>query len=270
MIKYPFHKLLLYLLAISKFDRPEFASLLNSYLPFVKFEFEDPFDYMEKYIKTIPIPGSVFAGIDDLDAWRIYSDKFQLKDLHAAFNQESFEDIVFDTDIRLKMDAMSLCPAFRKIDIVREFSTIDPIYIGVYLDTFSDFAKIENRNTYIARYIADRNGQLLFKQMLETASRKHVKVLLGMKTDIDPKQIIQDSLSESEYMSKQALTLQKDDLKDWIKLKVGIAEKLIKMGAGNKSDLESLVEALSSNPSFEDPLIYTREQLEIEYREKNK
>lgn len=271
MIKFPFHKLLLYLLAISKFDRPEFASLLNSYLPSVKFEFEDPFDYAEKHIKAIPIPACVYAGVDDINGWHIYSNRFKLTDLHAAFNKEQFEDIVFDTDIRRKIDAMSLSSTFRKVDIVREFSNIDAQYLGVYIDSFADFSKLENKNTYVARYVGDASEQKLLKKILETTSRSHLKVILGIKSNLNPKDIIEEALDSANLKSKLALLDDDDEkLEKWLKLKVGFAEKLLKMGAGNKTDLDNLLEALNAEPDFSDPIIYTKEQLEIKFQESSK
>jgi len=261
VIKYPFHKLLLYFLAISKFDRTEYASLLNGYLPSVKFDFEDPFDYIEKVTKTTPLPACVYSG--DASGLRIYLNKFHLEDLHAAFNAEQFEDIIFDSDIRRKIDAMSLSSAFRKIDIIREFSMFDPQFLSVYLDCVADFSKVEQKNTYVVQCIGDPLEQKLLKKILTTTSRSHLKVVLGMKSSLDPKTIIEKSLHVSDMKADLAL-LNDDDpgLDRWLKLRVGIAEKLIRMGAGNKSDLDNLIEALRSEPDFEDPIIYTKEQLE--------
>jgi DNA-binding phage protein len=268
VIKYPFHKLLLYLLAISKFDRAEFGNLLNSYLPSIKFEFEDPFDYSEKFVKSTPIPACVYKGIDDIHGWHIYSNRFKLEDLHAAFNKEQFEDIIFDPDIRRKIDAMSLSPIFRKVDIVREFQSIDTSYIGVYLDSFSDFTKIENKNSYVHRYIGDKSEKSLLEKVLKTSSRAHLQVILGMKSSVDPKTLIDRAASISKMKTEDALTNDDDPkLQSWLKLQVSFAEKLIRMGAGNKSDLDNLIEALSAKPEFEDPVIYTRDQLEIQFRD---
>lgn len=255
-------------MAISKFDRVEFANLVDSYLPGIKFDFEDPYDYTETFIKATPIPSSVFAGVDDIEAWRIYASKFQLLDLHAAFNKEEFEDIIFDTDIRRKINAMSLSNSFRKNDIIREFASIDAKYIGVYLDSFADFSKIENLNSYVAKYISDVSDLNLFKKMLTVTSRMHLKALLGIKVSTDPKAIIEKSLNVIDIKADLALVDDDDDkLKDWVKLRINIAEKLLKMGAGNKTDLDNLLEALSAEPNFEDPVIYTKEQLEIKFKE---
>jgi hypothetical protein len=267
VIKYPFHKLLLYLLAISKFDRVEFASLLELYLPYISFEFEDPFDYAEKYIKATPIPACVYAGVDDIHGWRIYLGKFKLEDLHAAFNQEQFEDIIYDTDIKRKIDAMSLSSVFRKSDIVKEFSRFDPQYIGIYLDTFADFTKVPNKNSYVAKYIADKSMQRLFKATLDTTSRSKLKVMLGMSSDIDPKALINRAIEITRQQLEEAYENNQDNLQSWIKMQVSFSEKLLKMNAGNKTDLDDLLQELKAAPKFEDPTIYTKDQLEIMYQE---
>lgn len=268
MIKYPFHKLLLYLLAISKFDRVEFASLLESYLPCISFDFEDPFDYAEKHIKATPIPACIYAGVDDIHGWRIYSGKFKLEDLHAAFTQEQFEDIVFDTDVRNKIDAMSISPVFRNMDIVREFSRFDPQYIKIYLDTFSDFTKVPNKNSYVAQYITDDYTQKIFKTVLNTKSRMHLKALLGMKAELNPKEMIEEACQETLIQKKQAIADKDLDRQErWTKLNVSLSEKLLKLGAGNKTDLDNLMDALKATPNFKDPVVYTKDQLEIIYQE---
>lgn len=164
---------------------------------------------------------------------------------------------------------MSLSPIFRKIDIIREFQTIDTNYIEVYLDSFSDFTQIKNKNSYVSKYIGDKSEKSLFEKVLKITSRAHLQVILGMKLNVDPKTLIDRAVSISKIKTEDAF-INDDDVKlqSWLKLQVSFAEKLIRMGAGNKSDLDNLIEALSAKPEFEDPTIYTREQLEIQFRDK--
>ena len=132
------------------------------------------------------------------------------------------------------------------------------------------FAKINNLNSYIAKYINDPSDLSLFKKMLTVTSRMHLKALLGIRISSDPKSIIEKSLNVIDIKADLALAEDDDDkLKDWTKLRITIAEKLLKMGAGNKSDLDNLIEALSAEPNFEDPVIYTKEQLEIKFKDSN-
>lgn len=268
MIKYPFHKLLLYIVAISNFDRTEFVKNLKLYLPSIRFDYENPFDYIEKFIKQKPVPGCILKGKADITGFHLFCSKFQLHNLHGIFTHTEFEDIIFDSDIRRKIDAMSISPSFRKIDILREFPGVNSIYIETYLDCFSNFEQIDNLNSYIVKYIGDSLEQKLFKKILETSSRQHLKVMLGIKTiDLSPKSLIEDSLNISHLKTQTALLEDNDDnLERWLKIRVSIAEKLIKLGAGNKSDLDNLIEALNAEPDFKDPVIYTKEQLEIEFQ----
>ena len=257
-------------MAKSKFDRVEYASLLKVYLPSIKFDYEDPYDYAEKLVKSIPLPACVYAGIDDISGFRIYLNRFRLEDLHAAFNKEQFDDIVFDPDIRRKIDAMSLSPVFRKIDIIREFSNhFDAQYITVYLDCFANFFDVENKNSFIAKYIGDPVDLKLFKKIITTSSRAHLKVIIGIKSSLDPKTIIEKSLGQIDLKADIAFDSDDDDkLERFTKLRIGIAERLIKMGAGNKSDLDNLMEALNAEPEFTDPVIYRKEDLEAEFEER--
>lgn len=268
MIKYPFHKLLLYLVAISNFDRQEFVKNLKTYLPSIRFDYENPFDYVDKFLKLTPLPTCVLKGKADITGFHVFCSRFKLHNLHGIFTHADFEDIIFDTDIRRKIDAMSISPSFRKLDIVREFPGVNALYIETYLDCFSDFEKLENVNSFVVKYIGDSLEQKLFKKILETSSRQHLKVMLGIKTiDLSPKALIEDSLNISHLKTQTALLEDDDDnLERWLKMRVSIAEKLIKMGAGNKSDLDTLLEALKAEPDFKDPVIYTREQLEIEFQ----
>ena len=68
MIIYPFNKLLFYFLLISKFHRVEFANLLNLYLPSVKFDFEDPFEYIYKIVKIMSVGGEGILVVENDDS----------------------------------------------------------------------------------------------------------------------------------------------------------------------------------------------------------
>lgn len=266
MILYPFHKLLLYLIAISNFDCAEFARNLKVYLPSIKFDYENPFDYITAYIQSRPIPTYMLQGKVDVAGFKMYCNKYHLNNLHGVFTHAEFEDLIFDTDIRRKIDAMSISPSFRVLDITREFAGINSTYIDVYLDCFANFADIANISSYIVKYIGDELEQKLLKKILATTSRQHLKLILGIKTiDLSPKSLIEDSLSISHLKTQIAL-LDNDDanLERWLKLQVTLADKLIRLGAGNKSDLDNLLETLRAVPDFTDPIIYTKEQLELE------
>ena len=271
MINYPFHRLLFYLLVIAKFRRTEYVSLLNTYLPSIVFDHNDPFEYIQKLVKEIPLPAGIYSGKEDPSSFNIYLSRFKLRELHTVFNQEQFEDIIFDTDVRRKIDAMSLSPSFRKIDIIREFPSINHEYIEIYLDCFANFDQIDSRNIYIATHIGDPSEKSLLIKVLTTTSRIHLKTILGIKTNLDPKTIIEKSLSVMDMKSDLALINEDDDkLEKWTKLRIMIAEKLIKMGAGSKTDLDNLMEALKAEPDFKDPVIYTKEDLENEFSQANK
>jgi hypothetical protein len=162
---------------------------------------------------------------------------------------------------------MSLSSVFRKSDIVKEFSRFDPQYIGIYLDTFADFIKVPNKNSYVAKYIADKSMQRLFKATLDTTSRSKLKVMLGMSSDIDPKALINRAIEITRQQLEEAYENNQDNLQSWIKMQVSFSEKLLKVSAGNKTDLDNLLQELKAAPKFEDPTIYTKDQLEIMYQE---
>jgi hypothetical protein len=126
---------------------------------------------------------------------------------------------------------------------------------------------VPNKNSYVAKYIADKSMQRLFKATLDTTSRSKLKVMLGMSSDIDPKALINRAIEITRQQLEEAYENNQDNLQSWIKMQVSFSEKLLKVSAGNKTDLDNLLQELKAAPKFEDPTIYTKDQLEIMYQE---
>lgn len=261
MRKYPFHKLLLYLIAISKFDRRKFAEYLELYLPSVIFE-DDIFEYTDGIVSEIPIPGCIRSS-NDPSSLNLFCNIFKLNALNSVFNNEDFEDLIFDTDLRRKIDSMMISSVFRPIDVVREFSHINSLVVETYMDCIANFKDI-NKHSYIGGFIGDPLEQKLFSKILTTGSRQHLKVMLGLKSEtMNPMDVLKKSLDIANLKTDIALMGDNDtELEKWIKLRVVVAERLHKMGAGTQSDLDRLIDVLKAEADYEDPKIYTREDLE--------
>lgn len=272
MIKYPFQKLLYYFTAISKCDEESFGKLLELYLPSVKFEFERPLEYIKSVLSQEPIPKGILTGTYTESDFKYFLGKFQLISLHAVFNDDNFQDLLFDTDQRRKLDGMSISSVFRKSDIIREFNSYNLIYIESYVECISNYKEILYKESFVENYIGDICEKSLLKQVLKNTSRNKLKVLLGVTlTDVAPKKLIDNALQIISMKVNDALLCENDvALNNWLKFQVVVSEKLIKLGAGSKSDLDNLIETLNAKIDFEEPVIYTKEQLEQQYLEEKK
>jgi hypothetical protein len=272
LIKYPFQKLLYYFAAISKCDKKAFGSLLKLYLPSIQFNHEDPFDYIKSELSKEQIPRSILVGAHTDSDLRYFLAKFNLVTLHAIFQNDDFQDILFDTDLRRKIDGMNLSPIFRKSDIMRECNSYNMIYIQNYNECFANYEQILYKESYIENYIGDDSEKQLLKQVLKNTSKNKLKVLLGITlSDVAPKKVIDNALQIISIKVNDALLAEDDrSLNNWLKFQVQVSEKLIRLGAGSKSDLDSLIDTLNVKIDFDEPVIYTKEQLESKYEEMQK
>ena len=270
-IKYPFLKLLIYFAALSKVDRKGFEQYLEEYLPSINFENEDPFIYIQRYLESKPIPKPILTGKYTPQVLNIFLKQQGLLTLHTVFNTPEFHEIIYDSDIRRKLDGMILSSIFRKNDILLEFNKYNPIHIDTYMDCFSNYKELENKRSFIANYIGDKNERNLFERILDNTSRQYLKMVLGIKLpDASPLDIINNNLHVANLKMQTALLAEDDIALDkWMKLSTTIAEKLHKVGAGQKRDIDELLDALKADPVYEDPKIYSMDELEEKYKDQN-
>jgi len=268
LVKYPFHKLLLYLATLSKFDRYRFSEKLDLYLPSIIFDVH-PIEYVQEHLKEKLVPTCVYAGSADPSAMRLYCQINHLGPLHGVFNTAEFEDLIYDLELRRKIDAMILSPAFRTADIMREFPKTDKVCLDVYTDCVANFASVSNKHAYLACVGDERERKLLTKMMTVT-SRETLRLVLGLKcADMNPVEIMNKSLTIAALKTDDAL-LNDDNqgLERWVKLQASLAERMHGMGVGTRTDLDELLTALKVEPVYCDPVIYTKEQLEGMYQER--
>ena len=250
---------------LSRFNRKEFAINVEMYLPSIEFD-ECIFDEVCQWIRDAHPPKCIHLDGTALDpsAYNIFYGMFGLKELHAAFRTKEFDDIIFDYDLRKQIDGMAMSSVFRRIDIVREFGNINSMIIDVYLDCIANYKELKSKASFIARYINDEYDKALFTKIIETTSRKHLQIVLGLKTQtVAPMAIMEKSLNIAAMKTDIALLGNNPgELEKWIKLQVGVAEKLHNMGAGTQSDLDRLIDLLKAEPTYDDPVIYTKEMLD--------
>ena len=267
MKKYPFQKLLIYLLVREKYDKRKFGKLLDEYLPSLTLDHKTVFNFIYSLIENSSVPKSIISGDYNSDAFNIFLKQQKLVNLHAAIDQPGFQEIIFDTDITRKINGMALSPVFKLIDIYHEFNTYNNIFIDTYLDCFAAYDELESKQNFIRTYVTDKNERNLFLRICENSSRQYLKLILCIKIqDASPMELINDALNICKLKAQTALLAEDDaELERWLKLQVVIAEKLHKAGAGNKSDLDDLIEKLKAVPEYQDPVIYTKEQLEEKF-----
>lgn len=264
MNKYPFQKLLVYFIVIAKHDRVAFGNLVESYLPSIRFDHESPFEFIQSYLGKFVVPKCILNGTYRSIDLNAFCKHHNLLDLHSVFNNEEFQDFLFDTDKRRKLDGMALSSVFRKIDILREFGNINPLFIEVYLSCFADYTGIPSKNSFINNYIGDVNEKNLYNLVVSNTSRNHLRVILGIKlSDVSPQELVTEALNMIKLKAQTAL-LSGDDvaLERWLKLQLTVSDKLQKLGAGNRDDMSEFLSCLKAEPDFADPVIYTKEQLD--------
>lgn len=272
MIQFPFHKFLYYLIVISRFDKEKYAEGLDIYLPAVAFDsVNEPYNYIADLIKIkSPLNLNVQKDYSKKDFF-LYLKHFEISELHSTFNSDEFHDLLFDTDLRRKIDGMALSPVFRDVEIYREFNHINEHMLKVYLDCFANFKAVQNKLIYITNYIQDKQEKSLLTIVSQNTSKKYLRIVIGLRTqEFSPKELIEEALNVANTQLRAAL-LNKDDagMERWTKIQVAISEKLHKLGAGTKSDLDELMEALQAEKDFQDPTIYTIEDLERMAASKN-
>ena len=246
--------------------------MIDDYLPGVVFNNEDPYLFIQDFLESQIIPRSILSGKASFDIRNIFLKQQRLVTLHSVFDKEDFCNILYDSDLRCKLDGMALTPIFRKIDIITEFEKYNPICIEAYLDCFANWKEVVNKNSFICNYIGDKHQRKLYENILKNNSRQYLRMALNIKLpDVSPLDIINHSLHIANFKMQNALLEDNSqELDRWIKLSVMISEKLQRIGAGSKRDVDELIEILQTEAIYEEPKIYSREELESKYQEANK
>jgi hypothetical protein len=237
------------------------------YLPSIQFNNEDPLEYIKSELSKEPIPKGILLGSYTDSDFRCFLSKFNLIGLHSVFNDDNFQDLLFDTDARRKLDGMSLSSVFRKLDIIKEFINYNTIYIDSYTECISNYKQVLYKESFIENYIGDINEKNLLRQVLRNTSRNKLKVFLDITiSDEPPQKSITNALQIIKIKVNEAMNAEDDiKLNNWLKFQVSVSEKLVRMGAGSKSDKDDLIDILNKKIDFEEPILYTKEQIEEQY-----
>ena len=263
MTKFPFQKLLVYIAVISRFDSQKFAELREQYLPSIKFDHIDPLYYVQLELNKVVVPATILNGKYDKQTFNLFLKQQNLVTLNLSWENSEFLVLVFDSDLRAKIDGMAMSPVFRRIDIIKEFPTISPSIIDTYLDCFAQYSKLDSINEYVEFFIGDTDLQSCYKQVLSTSSRQYGKVLLKLtSSEVIPQNVYKQAASLTNMMLSKALN-SKDtkEMKDWLKLGLSVADRVHRIGAGTRGDINDLLETLQQEKDFDEPHQFTVEEL---------
>ena len=256
MLNVPFKKALLYI-AIAKcridFDQPslfEFMRYLNELFPFTCFD--SPYSLVKiEFDKLHNIPSSVAVGKYGNKSFCKFLVSSDLTNLHEVFDTPLFQDLLYDVDLRKKVEGMSIA-GFRYHEIEMEIKSvlpeIDPVAIKAYINCFSNFSDMsfDEKHQYIAHSIEDSSERKLMMKCLENKSRDAVRMFLGITSKVyTPIEIVNRAAQIIDCKTKESLIDGEDDkLNSCIKMSIRIADALHKFGSGNKNAVEDLLSAL--------------------------
>lgn len=285
MRKLPYGKALLYLAVVEckiDFEQPslvEYLQILNEYFPFISFD--SPFTYVTECLNNLHnLPATIVKGTYNKTSLQKFLKETSLQNMHEFFTRPQFQDLLYDVDLRRKVDGMAI-NGFRhheiELEIKEHIPEIDPVIVKTYLDCFANYSTMnydEKRNFIIQSFEEEREKKVLLK-CIEHKSRDMVRMFLGVAArTVNPIELINRSAQIVTLKTQEGLVADDEvKIQAYLKLGIKIAEVLDKFGAGNKDAAEALLSALSKKPEdigVVTPRPKTIEELEDMYLENTK
>ena len=249
---------------------------LNEYFPFICFD--SPFAYVQDELNRISnIPTSVIKGNYNKNSLHRFLKESFLTNLHDLFDREQFQDLLYDVDLRRKVDGMAIA-GFRPMEIELEvkqcIQDIDPVIIKTYLDCFVDYSDMgfDEKRNFIIKTFEEPIEQNLMLKCLQNKSKDMVRMFLGVNARImNPIELINKTAQIITLKTQEGL-LENDEVKiqNYLKLSIKVADVLQKFGAGNEDAAKQLLAALTKKPEdvgVTSPKPMSVEQLEDMYLE---
>jgi hypothetical protein len=258
--KLPFGKALLYFAVVQcriDFEQPsfiEFLQSINEYFPFLNID--SPFTYVQDRLNTIPnIPATIMKGNYKKPALEKFIKEAGLVNLHDLIEKDQFKDLLYDTDLRRKIEGMAIT-GFRPIEIELEIKQriqdIDIVTVKTYLDCFCDYSTMDfiEKKNFINQTFEELSERKALLKCLDTKSRDAIRGYLSLSTktynhiEIVNKRAheitlkIQEALIDGNEVQYLALS----------KLSLNIADALYKFGVGNDDAAKQLLDALAKKP----------------------
>lgn len=257
MRKIPFGKALLYIAVVRcriNFEQPslvEFIRVLNEFFPFICLD--SPFNYVNDYLNSLHnIPTSIVTGTYNKNALNKFLKESCLADLHDIFDKENFQDLLYDVDLRKKIDGMCIS-GFRngeiELEIKQNIQDIEPVFVKTYINCFANFYDMDffEKRNFIINSFEDLNEKNMLLKCVENKSRDMIRMILGVRTKTySPVELINRSAQIVVSKTQEGI-LENDDLKlqNYLKLGIKIAETLHSFGVGNKDAAKELLDVLN-------------------------
>lgn len=244
---------------------------LNEYFPFICFD--SPFAYVQDELNRIPnIPTSVIKGNYNKNSLHRFLKESSLANLHDLIERQQFQDLIYDVDLRRKVDGMAISgfrPMEIEIEVKQYIQDIDPVVIKTYLDCFADYSDMDfhDKKNFIIQSFEEPLEQKIMIKCIENKSKDMVRMFLGVNSrTMNPIELINKTAQIITLKTQEGL-VENDEVKiqNYLKLSIKVADVLQKFGAGNEDAAKRLLEALSKKPEdvgISSPKPMSVEQLE--------
>lgn len=238
----------------------EFLSILDEYFPAI--HFDTPISYIKERLDRIPnLPASIVTGKYNKIALTRFLKESGLMNLHDLFEKQQFQDLLYDIDLRKRIDGMSLS-GFRPLEIEQEIhehiQDINTVFTKTYLECFSDFREFDyaEKNSFIIHSYEDKHEQLTLLRCIATKSRDTVRTLLGVCTKNYNHIELINRIAQIAVMKTEEGLIEDNDIKlqAYLKLGIKVSESLHSFGVGNKDAADALLAALAKTPEDQDKL----------------
>jgi hypothetical protein len=258
--KLPFRKALIYFAVVRcriDFEQPSllsFMQALNEYFPFICFD--SPFAYVQDELNRIPnIPTSVIKGNYNKNSLHRFLKESSLTNLHDLIERQQFQDLMYDVDLRRKVDGMAISgfrPMEIELEIKQYIQDIDPVVIKTYLDCFADYSDMDYhaKRNFIIQSFEEPLEQKIMIKCIENKSKDMVRMFLGVNSrTMNPIELINKTAQIITLKTQEGL-VENDEVKiqNYLKLSIKVADVLQKFGAGNEDAAKQLLAALSKKP----------------------
>ena len=274
MGKLPFSKAILYLAVVKckiNFEQPslvEFIDALNEYFPFVCFD--SPFTHVQNILNSIhSLPTSIIKGNYNKLSLQKFLKEADLFSLHEIFERTQFQDLIYNVDLRTKVDGMAIAgfrPHEIELEIKQYIQDVDPVIVKVYLDCFANYRGMafDEKRNFINRSFEEPLEKKRLLQCVENKSQDKIRMLLGVSTKTyNPIELINRTAQIVTFKTNEGLIDDDDSkLQSYLKLGIKVAEVLNGFGVGNKDAAEMLLAALTKKP--EDVGIVTPKPMTVE------
>ena len=280
MQRLPFGKALLYIAVVKcriNFEQPslvEFIQYLNEFFPFICFD--SPFNYVSEELDKIHnVPASIIKGNYNKASLVKFLKESDLISMNELFDREQFQDLLYDVDLRRRVDGMAIA-GFRhheiELEVKQSIQDIDPVIIKMYLDCFANYFDMtfDQKRNFILQSFEDVNERKVLEKCLIVKSRDMVRMFLGVSSrTYNPIELINKTAQIITLKTQEGL-IENDEakLQNYLKLGIKVADVLHNFGVGNKDAAEALLLALSRKPDdvgVKSPKPMTVEELENKF-----